>query len=53
MDYEKGHEIEYENESEIKDNIEIIINEKKIEFSYTYKFEKEGTYKIIYYFKKN
>ena len=43
----------YENEKEIKENIEIKINEKKINFSYTYKFEKEGKYKIEYLFKNN
>ena len=32
----------YENEEEIKDNCEIKINNKKIEFSYFYKFEEEG-----------
>ena len=53
VEYIKGHENEYENEKEIIDNIEIIINEKKIDFSYTYKFEKEGTYIIKYCFKKN
>ena len=44
---------EYENEEEIKENIEIKINEKLIKFSYTYKFEKEGKYKIEYLFKNN
>ena len=39
------------NEKEIKENIEIIINEKKIDFSYYYKFEKDGIYKIQYLFK--
>ena len=34
------------NEKEIKENIEIKINEKKIEFTYNYKFKKEGKYKI-------
>ena len=40
------------NEKEIKDNIEIYINEKKIHFSYTYNFGKKGKYTIIYKFKK-
>jgi len=43
----------YENEKEIKENIEIRINGKKIDFSYLYKFNKEGKYKIEYLFKKN
>ena len=42
---------EFENEKEIMENIEIKINEKRIEFSYTYKFEKEGKYSIKYSFK--
>ena len=43
----------YENEKEIKENIEIRINGKKIEFSYLYKFNKEGKYNIEYTFKNN
>ena len=43
----------YENEKEIKENIQIKINDKKIEFSYFQIFEKEGIYKIEYSFKKN
>ena len=43
----------YENEKEIKENIEIKINGKKIKFSYTHKFEKEGKCKIEFLFKKN
>ena len=43
----------YENEKEIKENIEIKINGKVIEFSYFYIFEKEGKYEIEYSFKKN
>ena len=42
-----------ENEKEIKENIEIKINGKKIKFSYYHKFEKEGKYSIEYSFKKN
>ena len=42
---------EYKNEKEIMDNIEIKINEKRIGFSYTYKFEKDGKYSIKYSFK--
>ena len=41
------------NEQEIMDNIEIKINGKKIDFSYTHKFPKEGIYKIEYSFKNN
>jgi len=41
------------NEKEIIENIEVRINGEKIEFSYTYKFGKEGKYKIEYLFKKN
>ena len=44
---------EYNNEKEIKDNIEIKINEKMIKFAYYYKFMKEGNYKIEYSFKSN
>ena len=40
-------------EKEIKDNIEIIINNEKIYFSYFYKFKGKGIYKIIYSFKSN
>ena len=40
----------YENEKEIKDNCQIEINYKKIEFSYFYKFKKEGKYIIKYIF---
>ena len=39
------------NEEEIKKNCDIYINGKKIPFSYFHKFDKEGTYKIIYSFK--
>ena len=44
---------EYENEKEIKENIVIKINGKITNFSYTYKFEKEGKYIIEYLFKNN
>ena len=43
----------HENEKEIKENIEIKINGKIIKFSYYYKFNKEGRYKIEYTFKNN
>ena len=42
---------EYENEKEIKENIEIKINGKVIKFTYYYKFNKEGKYIIKYLFK--
>ena len=42
-----------ENEKEIKENIEIKINGKIIEFKYYYKFNKEGKYIIEYSFKNN
>ena len=47
-DYAYG---EIGNEKKIK-MCEIFINDKKIDFNYYYKFEKEGNYKIKYIFKK-
>ena len=47
------NDYEYENEEEIKENIEIKIEGKIIEFSYYYKFKKEGKYNIEYSFKNN
>jgi len=44
---------EYKNEKEIKENIEIIINDKNIPFTYLYKFKEKGKYKIKYIFKNN
>ena len=41
----------YVNEKEIKENIEIRIDGKPIEFSYSYKFQNEGKYIIKYLFK--
>ena len=41
--------LKYENEKEIKKNIEININGKKIPFSYYYKFDKKGTYIINFF----
>ena len=49
----KEDDWKYENENELKENIEIKINEKIIEFSYVYKFEEEGKYNIEYLFLKN
>ena len=43
----------YQNEKEIIENVTITIEGKPIDFSYTYKFDKEGSYKIQYSFKKN
>ena len=40
--------MKYKNEKEIKENIIIKINGKVIEFTYRYKFEKEGKYNIEY-----
>jgi len=50
---DEDDDIEYLNEKEIKENIEIKINEKIIEFTYYYKFNKEGKYNIEYSFKNN
>ena len=46
-------EQQYENEKEIKENIEIKINEKIISFSYYHNFEKEGKYIVKYSFKND
>ena len=43
----------YENEKEIKENIEIKINGKIIDFTYFYNFNKKGKYNIEYSFKNN
>ena len=48
-----GSDLNYKNELEIINNIEIKINGIKIEFTYFYKFNKEGKYKIEYSFKQN
>ena len=50
---ENGNELKnlYKNEKEIKDNIEIEINDKKMLFCYYYKFMKKGKYKIKYILK--
>ena len=49
----KKEELKFKNEKEIKENTEIKINGKKIDFSYYHKFIKEGTYNIEYIFKNN
>ena len=41
------------NEKEIIENIDIFINDKKIDFSYHHKFNEKGKYVISYFFKKN
>ena len=43
---------EYKNEKEIKENIEIIINDKNIPFTYFYWFKEKGKYIIKYIFNK-
>ena len=43
----------YENEKEIKENIEIKLNGKIIEFTYYFRFNKKGKYIIEYSFKNN
>ena len=43
----------YENEMELKENTEIKMDEKLIEFTYYCEFNKEGKYIIEYSFKKN
>ena len=48
MDFAKN----YENENEIKDNCQILINSKKIPFTYKYEFQYSGTYTIKYIFPK-
>ena len=50
---DKDDDREYENEKEIKENTEIKINGKIIEFTYYFKFNKEGKYIIEYSFKNN
>jgi len=50
---DNNEDYKYENEKEIKENIKIKINGKKIDFTYLYKFNKEGKYQIKYLFKKN
>ena len=49
---DKEDDYKYENEVEIKENTEIKINGKEIEFSYSYIFNKEGRYVLEYFFKK-
>ena len=52
-DIKKEEYYKYENEKEIKDNCQIEINNKIIEFSYFYEFKEEGKYIIKYIFLNN
>ena len=45
---QKAEDEQYKNEEEIKQNVQIKINENLIDFSYTYKFDKIGKHKIEY-----
>ena len=47
---DKEDDYKYENEKEIKDNCEIEINDKIIDFAYYYKFKTKGNYIIKYSF---
>ena len=51
--YDFDDDVKFKNEKEIKENISIKINGKNIEFTYYYKFNKEGKYIIEYSFKNN
>ena len=50
---DEDDDLKYENEKEIKENIEIKINGQLIKFTYYLKFYKEGKYNIEYSFKNN
>ena len=50
---DENDDYKYENEKEIKMNIEIKINGKKIKFVYYYKFKEEGKYIIEYSFEND
>ena len=50
-DHNNIEDKQYGNEKQIKENIEIKINNQIIPFSYFYKFKKDGIYKINYSFK--
>ena len=49
----KDHDYPYMNEKEIKENIQIKINDTPINFTYLYRFEKPGSYKIEYFIRRN
>ena len=46
LDNEKKHLCGKENLKEIKDNCELYLNGEKIDFTFTYKFQKEGKNKL-------
>ena len=50
---DKEDDYKYENEKEIKEKCIIKINNKRIPFSYIYKFKEKGKFIIKYLFKKN
>ena len=50
---ESQYDNKYENETEIKENCKIEINNKIIPFSYFYRFKEKGKYIIKYSFKNN
>ena len=50
---DKNEDWKFENEKEIKENIEIKINGELINFTYNYNFKTEGNYEICYFFKNN
>ena len=47
------NDLYFQNEKEIKENCNIIVDNKPIEFSYFFKFDKIGIYKIKYLFMEN
>ena len=49
-DFKENYKMENENETEIKNNCKITINDKVIPFSYFYKFKVSGKYIIKYSF---
>ena len=44
----KQDDLQFLNEKEIKENIQLKLNDSNINFTYTYKFDNPGTYKIEY-----
>ena len=50
---QSSDDIKYENEQEIKENIQIQIEKKYIDFSYFHKFKSEGEYTINYFFRES
>ena len=49
----KQDDYQYMNEKEIKENVQMKINDSHINFTYLYRFEKPGSYKIEYIIKRN